>query len=187
MTSLQHDSRRLPRATPAAVQPSAAAVGQALGSTGRPTGPNARRRPGGVPAGPPFQVRCRRLAHDVWRIEVAGGLDLFSAPLLDAALLRAFRAMPPHVQLDVEVDLQGLTFLDSCGLDALHAAVADLDASGVQVTVGGARRQVRRLLRSAAEQDWLATGPILAAACQPDHDAPAIRPAGRPTVVRTMA
>lgn len=48
MTSLQHDSRRLPRAAPAAVQPSAVAVGPALGSTGRPTGPNARRRPGGM-------------------------------------------------------------------------------------------------------------------------------------------
>lgn len=62
--------------------------------------------------------------------------------------------------------------------------VAGFEAAGVQVTVGGAGRQVRRLLRFAAALDGLNAGPILAAASRPDHDALAVRPAARPTAVQ---
>lgn len=106
--------------------------------------------------------RPRRL---VWVIEIIGGLDLSTAPALDT--LPVLPAVPPHVLTHVEVDLCALTFCDTAGLRALDAAVAGLQAAGAQVTVVGARRQVRTLLMCAAEHCWLTAAPILAAATPP--------------------
>lgn len=110
----------------------------------------------------PFRVRSHRVARNVLVIEINGDLDLFTAPLLGTSM--ALHIDPSDVPAHVEVDLQGLTFCDTPGLDALHAAVTGLEASGTQVTVVGAQRPVRRLLQFAAEHGWIIAGPILAAA-----------------------
>lgn len=107
---------------------------------------------------PSFQVRVARVAHAAWTIEIIGCLDLATAPLLDTAL--ALRTVPPHLPLQIELDLQGVASLDAIGLDALHAVAADLETAGAQVTLVGGERQVRRLLQFADEQCWLTATPI---------------------------
>ncbi|MGH3745492.1 MAG: sodium-independent anion transporter [Mycobacteriales bacterium] len=109
-------------------------------------------------------MRSYRIAAGVLVLELLGGLDLDTAPLLEGAV--ASRVGPLDSPSHVEVDLEGLTFLDTSGLDALQAAVASLESAGVTVTVAGARRQVRRLLGIAAAHGWLASGPMLLVGAQ---------------------
>lgn len=112
---------------------------------------------------PPFQVCAARGAGGPLIVRIIGGLDMWTAPLFDADVATMSASASASGVRTVEIDLTDLTFLDTAGLDALHAAVAGLEAGGAQVTVGGARREVRRLLRFAAEHCWLADGPLLAA------------------------
>lgn len=109
----------------------------------------------------PFRVRSCRIANGVLSVELIGALDACTASLLDQTL--ALRIEPSEVPAHVEVDLQGLAFLDTTGLDVLSATVTGLEQAGAEVVVVGARHAVRKLLAFAAEHCWLTAGPILAA------------------------
>lgn len=112
----------------------------------------------------PFLVRSLRLDHDVVIIDIAGELDIGSAPLLDEARHTIVAGLDTVPGAHVRVELAELTFCDTAGLDALSAAVAALEAVGAQVAVSGAGRQVRWLLAFAADHCWLSSGPLAAAA-----------------------
>jgi anti-anti-sigma factor len=112
---------------------------------------------------PTFQMRTERIASDVCTIAIVGALDMSTAPLLGAALALRREPSDAHVQ----VELSQVVFLDTVGLDALNEVVTDLEFAGAQVTVVGARPQVRKLLAFAAEHDWRTSAPILAAATPP--------------------
>lgn len=109
----------------------------------------------------PFRVRSCRIANDVLSVEIIGALDACTAPLRDQPL--ALGLEPSEVPAHVEIDLQGLAFLDTCGLDVLSATVTGLEQAGAEVVVVGACHEVRKLLAFAAEHCWLTAGPILAA------------------------
>lgn len=129
-------------------------------------GPRQQRLPVGHDAvpDPPFAVRALRLDHDMVVVEIVGALDIGTAPLVDRAAdsLAVELATEPGVY--VRVDLSGLMFCDTAGLDALSAAISTLEATRAQVDVVGARRQVRRLLLFAADHCWLTNGSLAAAA-----------------------
>jgi len=83
------------------------------------------------------------------RLRLAGELDLDAAPALAAAA----KALP--LVGEVELDLRGVTFLDSAGMHvllALHDALVD---RGCPVSLIGPQPGVLRLLDFAAAQGWL--------------------------------
>jgi anti-sigma B factor antagonist len=75
------------------------------------------------------------------RVVVVGEVDLETAPLvrapIDDALLAGATA--------VELDLGGVTFMDSTGLSILAVASDQIAARGGSITVTGASTTVRRL------------------------------------------
>jgi anti-sigma B factor antagonist len=72
---------------------------------------------------------------------VAGELDASTAPSLDAAF-----AELPAATSQVDVDLDGVTFIDSSGLRVLIALNDRVTAEGGRVVVSSASNPVRRLL-----------------------------------------
>lgn len=115
MTSLRHDPRRRPQATPAAARPSAA-VGQPPASTGRQTVPIVRRRRGGMHIttqhnGPVTTVRVGGGLTEIGTRHLAALLDamvttdcehaivhLADVNLVDSGLLRVLRAARTRLQ-----------------------------------------------------------------------------------------
>ena len=73
------------------------------------------------------------------RITVRGELDAMSAPDLHAALAAASEG-------DVELDLAGVTFIDSSGLAAVIEAYMRLRPTGRRLVVVGRSHVVQRLL-----------------------------------------
>lgn len=113
----------------------------------------------------PFEVRLNWLADDVLTIKAFGDLDLYTATLFDAALTQVLADVSAEPGMYVQVDLAGLSFCDSAGLDCLNAAVAALETAGAQLGVLGARGHVGWLLSFAAERGWL-TSRLLATAVE---------------------
>ncbi|HEY5334578.1 MAG TPA: STAS domain-containing protein [Mycobacteriales bacterium] len=112
---------------------------------------------------PPFVVRALHLDDDMVVVEIVGGLDIGTAPLVDPAGDSLVADLAAESGMYVRIDLAGLTFCDTAGLDSLSAAIGALEATGAQVDVVGARRQVRRLLLFAADHCWLTNGSLAAA------------------------
>ena len=76
-------------------------------------------------------------------IAVAGELDVLSAPELASALRDALIQYHPH---RIEVDLAGVGFMDSTGIQVLMAASNDVTATGGGLVVVRASPEVRRVL-----------------------------------------
>ena len=77
-------------------------------------------------------VRSQRLPGDVWRVDVAGEIDLYSV----VELQRALEAISPEAAR-VVFDLREVTFIDSTGLAALLAAARRLlDPAALELRVG---------------------------------------------------
>lgn len=72
---------------------------------------------------------------------VAGEADWVTAPGLRSELIAALDESPE----DVIVDVAGLTFCNSRGLDALHEAIEVLQQADARVRVRGMSRQLRWL------------------------------------------
>ena len=83
-----------------------------------------------------------RSVRDRLTLALRGEIDLGSAPIVRASLDGAVAESHPVV----EVDLAGVTFMDSSGLGALAAAHQALVAAGRQLVVTGAQGTVRRVL-----------------------------------------
>lgn len=80
---------------------------------------------------------------DVYVVAVFGELDLAGCAALDTALIEAEQSHARRIVLDLEK----LTFTDSCGLNVLAKAAKRSAGSGERLRVTRARGQVARTLR----------------------------------------
>lgn len=83
------------------------------------------------------QMRVERRGN---RLEVLGEVDAHSAPALSVALARMLD------EPEVFVDLSGVGFIDSSGLQALLAAAADASNAGSSLVVVRPHDAVKRIL-----------------------------------------
>ncbi|WP_329611676.1 STAS domain-containing protein [Kitasatospora herbaricolor] len=77
-------------------------------------------------------------------VQATGELDLDGAPVLHAALRRALTTGPPGS--DLVIDLAGVTFCDSSGLNALLRARIETGRSGLNLHLARPAHAVARLL-----------------------------------------
>ena len=98
----------------------------------------------------PFHVR--RVDHPLGVVLILGGdLDLATVPLLQEHLDRAMRSGAVVV-----IDLAGLGFIDSSGLEVLVRADRQLRASGGQLVLLGGSRAVYRVFELAGVDRYFA-------------------------------
>ncbi|MFJ9523625.1 STAS domain-containing protein [Kitasatospora sp. NPDC101801] len=97
-------------------------------------------------------------------LECSGELDLDVAPLLRTALGEAFATRPAHLVLD----LNGVTFMDSTGLDVLIRAHLEAARTGTALRLARPSQSVTRILKLTGTDQVLLT----------DLDLSAARPAG---------
>jgi anti-sigma B factor antagonist len=91
-------------------------------------------------------------AGDPARVTVSGEVDLLTAPSLAAPLRRLIvETRPPGI----EVDLDGVPFMDSTGIQVLVAARADAGKAGIPFRVSSASPPVMRVLRMTGLVDAL--------------------------------
>ncbi len=88
---------------------------------------------------PPAHASGARPLH----ITVAGELDVVSAPALWEAVGPALATGRPR---HLEIDVSGITFLDSSGIRALLHCHADADRMACRMTLTGPRPGIRRVL-----------------------------------------
>jgi len=74
-----------------------------------------------------------------FRLKVGGRLGAGTVPLL-AGVLAGLR----HEDVDVEVDLEAVEFIDGAGLGLLLDAEVDLELAGRRLAVVGVRESLRR-------------------------------------------
>ena len=84
------------------------------------------------------------------RLDVAGELDLATAPALHEAVAGL---LAEGEALTLVLDLTGMTFLDSSGLGALLQARAEVLAAGGRLTLAGVRPGPRRVIAIAGLAD----------------------------------
>lgn len=77
-------------------------------------------------------------------VHVGGEMDIDRAPLLQVALHTLITQ--PDYPTDIVIDLTGLTFCDSSGLNALLQARFTAEEHGRRITLHAPNRQVRKLL-----------------------------------------
>ncbi|WP_329611643.1 STAS domain-containing protein [Kitasatospora herbaricolor] len=77
-------------------------------------------------------------------VQAVGELDLDGAPVLHAALRRALTTGPPGS--DLVIDLAGVTFCDSSGLNALLRARIETGRQGLTLHLARPAHAVARLL-----------------------------------------
>jgi anti-sigma B factor antagonist len=77
-------------------------------------------------------------------VAIAGQVDASNAVRLRRAIVDA--AATPGTGLELDLDLEGITFMDSTGLRAISDASLALAAIGRGLVLSNVPRQVRRLL-----------------------------------------
>jgi anti-anti-sigma factor len=85
-------------------------------------------------------------------VTVAGEVDLLTAPSLAAPLRRLIVERKPA---GIEVDLGGVPFMDSTGIQVLVAARADAQKAGIAFRVSAASPPVMRVLQMTGLADAL--------------------------------
>jgi anti-sigma B factor antagonist len=88
---------------------------------------------------------------DVYLISVVGELDLSTTQALEAELLRAEASSGSRIVLD----LSGVDFIDSCGLELLVIAKRRSDAAADQLRIRPGGGQVTRLLKLTKIDEFL--------------------------------
>jgi anti-anti-sigma factor len=111
-------------------------------------------------------------------LRASGELDVLSARLLDEVLIDAEHQVPELLLLD----LDGVEFMDCCGLHCLLAATRRCANRRIDLRIVGASRQVRRIIALTGTEARLPLGPIGAA--PPVPASPSIR-RGRADAGRT--
>ncbi len=106
--------------------------------------------PGEEPAG----LTITRSTDDgVFRLALAGYIDLSNAHLLGQAVSKALGEGPA-----VELELSGLTFVDSTGLREFVLGYQQAEQAGRGYRVVGAKGPVRQVLELTGMLDYLSTG-----------------------------
>ena len=92
------------------------------------------------------------------RVRVVGELDACTAPSLQQSLsgLEGRAGIPAPRGRDVELDLSGLSFLDTAGISALADCRTAMRKAGWHFRVVRAQPHIGRLLAYAAAAGWLA-------------------------------
>ena len=81
-------------------------------------------------------------AHTI--VMLAGEIDLYTAPRLESELLAAMRSANPAPQL--VVDMSGVEFCDSTGMNVLLAAHRQAGEQGGDLALAAPRAPVRKIL-----------------------------------------
>ena len=90
-----------------------------------------------------LRTRHRAAQSSATVVEVAGEIDLYSAPGLRAELGRAVETSDSAPR--IVVDLSGVTFLDSTGVGVLVGALKGAREAGGQLALCSAQARVRRV------------------------------------------
>jgi anti-anti-sigma factor len=77
------------------------------------------------------------------QVTVDGELDMFTAPALEQAIADVLAGAG---DAGIELDMTGVSFMDSTGLRALLAARQRADSAGCRLRLVGAAPSVRRVL-----------------------------------------
>ncbi len=104
------------------------------------------------PSDPPLTITVTTLSQ-ASRLTVAGELDLDTASILDEALEDALR------DGDVDVDLSGVSFMDSSGIRTLLSAHDRCSDQGHRLTVVAASSQAARLIDIVGAAELLGLAP----------------------------
>jgi anti-anti-sigma factor len=96
----------------------------------------------------------------VYVVALAGDLDLASA----AALLPRVSQLPTSASATVVVDVAGVSFMDSSGLNALIACARAVESGGGQLLVSGASEHLTRVFEVVHLAESVAVVPSLEAA-----------------------
>jgi anti-sigma B factor antagonist len=96
------------------------------------------------PVRPPANTVAVTTVGDTVTVSIAGEVDLLRAPTL-ATVLRDLLRTPGYLR--IAVDLRGVSFMDSTGIQILVAAYTDAAAAGRTLRVIGVSPPVRRILR----------------------------------------
>jgi anti-sigma B factor antagonist len=88
-------------------------------------------------------VSDRAIGNGLTLIEVAGDVDVFSAPLLRARLTDLIHKNTYHLL----IDMAQVPFLDSSGLSVLVEAIRLVQPHGGSVNLAAAREGIQRILR----------------------------------------
>jgi anti-anti-sigma factor len=88
-------------------------------------------------------------------MSVSGELDALSADLLRTAVADVLRRHRPE---RIDMDLHGVTFLDSAGIRALLLCQSDAQRAGSRVTLSRARPGVHRVLEITGLLDHFGLG-----------------------------
>lgn len=89
-----------------------------------------------------FEIVSQTRNGGVSTVSLAGDLDLFAAPAARQLLAKECASEPKQLVIDIS----GLDFIDSAGLETLVVAERALDANGGTFTLIGASERVLRLL-----------------------------------------
>lgn len=106
----------------------------------------------GISAPRPLSVRVAREPDGLVRVALGGEIDIATAGQVRAAIEDALLAYEPS---RVDLDLSGVSFLDSTGINmvlALHRAAAE---RGCRLTASRPQRQVARVLALVGVEEHL--------------------------------
>ncbi|MFD8596007.1 STAS domain-containing protein [Kitasatospora sp. NPDC059646] len=95
--------------------------------------------------GPDLRVTVERVSESVCVVRPVGDMDMDRRHQFAAALDEAMQ--PPAARV-VVVDLAGLGFCDSTGVNALLTARTTASAAGIRLVVAGPSQQMLRLLEA---------------------------------------
>ncbi len=96
---------------------------------------------------------------DAWRIELRGELDASTAPRIEEVV----ELLLGQGARLVEVDLTGVSFIDSTGVHTLLVASERVAATGGALTCQGVSAQVERVLELTGTLELLRRGPAAGA------------------------
>ena len=80
-------------------------------------------------------------------MSVAGEIDLYTAPKLHSELMTALSAATPGTPLHLVVDMTGVEFCDSTGMNVLLAAHRRAREDGGDLQLAAPRSAIRKVLQ----------------------------------------
>jgi anti-anti-sigma factor len=92
---------------------------------------------------PPLEFHLRELATGVFSLGVVGEVDLATAGQLNSEIVRTLTEQRPS---RLEIDLAGVAFLDSTGINVLTTTLRTAREAGCELVVTNPRGPIARVL-----------------------------------------